>query len=132
MKTTKHKIIATKHGDEISGKLVEIKLEDGKTEVYLSTILPGQFKGWHKHTRSTQNFTCIKGTVVVMVYDGNNKRYEKLLSDKEFETLSIPPGNAIGIRCISSSEAFLICTPNPSYDPKDKQEKIDLVLPYDM
>jgi dTDP-4-dehydrorhamnose 3,5-epimerase-like enzyme len=115
-----------------NGRLIEIHTQKGKTEVYLSTIYPHQFKGWHRHSKLVQRFTCIKGEVVIIMIDKNNKREEVVLLATNPETITIDKGITIGIRCVGDEEAYLICVPEPPYDPSDKEEKAIVTTGYDM
>jgi dTDP-4-dehydrorhamnose 3,5-epimerase-like enzyme len=114
-----------------NGRLIELYTHKGTTEVYLSTIYPQSFKGWHRHSKLTQQFICIKGEVVIMMVDKHNKRTDVVLLASNPETLTIEKGTAIGIRNVGQEEAFLICMPDPPYDPADVNEKATIDEPYD-
>lgn len=38
-------------------------------QVYITTAYPGVVKGWHYHKIQTDNFTCIRGMMKVVLYD---------------------------------------------------------------
>ena len=52
-----------------NGRLVELLKDGEKTLVYLTTILPREFKGYHLHRIREANYVCVKGIVKVTMYD---------------------------------------------------------------
>ena len=38
-------------------------------QVYVTTAYPGVVKAWHLHKKQTDNFTCIHGSMKVVLYD---------------------------------------------------------------
>ena len=38
-------------------------------QVCLTTVYPGVVKAWHYHKKQTDNITCIKGTLKLVLYD---------------------------------------------------------------
>ena len=42
-------------------------------EIYFSVAYPGVIKGWHQHTRQTQNYAVISGMIKLVLYDGREE-----------------------------------------------------------
>ena len=124
-KLTQCKTITTydKKGME-NGSVIELIKDGDKTTLYITTIKPGRFKGYHIHKRRTNKFTCIKGSLEIYVYDPNTQRDLKLGMDAEYpEVLTIPPNLAIGIENLGFTDGWLLNFPDPAYDPNDKDEQ---------
>ena len=49
-------------------------------EIYFSTSYPNVIKGWHEHTKQTQNYAVIKGMIKLVLYDNreNSSTYKKI------------------------------------------------------
>ena len=41
-------------------------------EIYFSTAYPGVIKGWHQHTKQTQNYAVIKGMIKLVLFDNTS------------------------------------------------------------
>lgn len=124
-KITSCKTIKTydKDGRE-NGSIIELLKDGDKTLVYITTIKPGTFKGYHIHKRRTNRWVCIKGVLEIEIYDPTNQKQLKLTLDSEYpEMVSIEPNQAIGIENQSTTDAWLINFPDPPFDPNDKNEQ---------
>ena len=42
-------------------------------QVYVTIAYPGVVKAWHMHKKQTDNFTCINGSMKVVLYDGRKQ-----------------------------------------------------------
>ncbi|MBI4020150.1 MAG: dTDP-4-dehydrorhamnose 3,5-epimerase family protein [Candidatus Aenigmarchaeota archaeon] len=115
------------------GRLMEILRADDSIfrkfgQVYMCTAYPGWVKGWHLHKRQTDNFTCIKGTMRLVLYDGREKSATKGLLNEfiiSLETpmvVSIPPGVYHGFEALGRGEAIAINTPDYPYNRKRPDE----------
>jgi dTDP-4-dehydrorhamnose 3,5-epimerase-like enzyme len=109
---------------EPNGYLIELFKGGKKTDVYLTAITPGGFKGYHEHKIRAGRYYCIKGKVKVILYVGG-KRQEYNLSAQKPQRLLIPPHVPNGLLNTGSEEAILINYPLPAYDPDLKDEQID-------
>ena len=49
-------------------------------EIYFSICYPGIIKGWHEHTKQTQNYCVIDGMMKLVLFDNRPKSttYKKL------------------------------------------------------
>lgn len=126
------------HSGNKNGLLMEMfKSKDGsKTEVYLSTALPGAFKGYHLHRVRAARYVCLKGKMKIITYErqGNNPdasvgarwvRSENIIDSSVPERLVIPKDVATGLENIGDEESWLVNYPDPAYDPQSKDEQVE-------
>ena len=82
-------------------------------EVYFSTAYPGVIKGWHLHTKQTQNYYMVSGMVKLVLFDCRkdsksfNTLEEHFVGKLNNILISIPPGVANGYKVIGTEEAIL-------------------------
>lgn len=110
-----------------NGFLVEIvSAKDGWTEqikgqVYMTTVPPGVFKGFHIHQKKIDHFTCVRGNVFVVTYeDGEYREYPS--GEKGFCTVKVPPKVPHGLYNFGDEEAYVINYCYPPYDPSDPDQ----------
>jgi dTDP-4-dehydrorhamnose 3,5-epimerase len=128
VKTKKLKIIP-----DDRGRLMEILRQDDDMferfgQVYMTTAYPGVVKAWHYHKKQTDNFTCIRGKMLLGLYDarkdsptfGNVEEYTISLEDPLL--VQIPSGIYHGFKCIGSEEAVVINTVTEPYNRDDPDE----------
>jgi hypothetical protein len=111
------KVITSYKGKE-NGYLLELFKDGDKTPVYLTTIKPGGFKGYHLHKVRRSRYACIKGKIMVIL-DG-----ERVLL-REGQRMEIDTNVFIGLQNDWKEEAWLINYPDPAYDPKLTDEQVD-------
>ena len=122
------KVITYDKNKEENGYLIELLKEGDKTLVYLTSIYPNCFKGYHLHKIRTSNYFCIKGKVKILLYDLNTKRKEETILDASNpKILYIPTNVATGLENICNEEVQLINFPNPPYEPfhKESREQVE-------
>lgn len=115
------------------GRLMEILRSDDEIfekfgQVYMTTAFPGIVKAWHYHKKQTDNFTCVKGRIRLVLYDarqdssthGEVAKFDLGLDDPIL--VRIPKMVYHGFKCISDEEAIVVNTPTRSYDYKDPDE----------
>jgi dTDP-4-dehydrorhamnose 3,5-epimerase len=104
-------------------------------EIYFSTAYPGIIKGWHEHTRQTQNYTVIQGMIKLVLYDNRNssESYKELMElfvgENNYQLVKIPPGVINGYKTVGTGTAIIAnCSTLPHepnemlrYDPKGDQ-----------
>ncbi len=111
-----------------NGYLLELFKKGDKTLSYLITIDYGCFKGYHLHKIREANIICIKGKVMVSLYDIENKIKDEITLDSNTpKLLHIPTYIAIGLENICDEEVQIINFPNPPYEPKhlDMKEQVE-------
>lgn len=104
-------------------------------EVYFSTAYPQVIKGWHLHTKQTQNYVVVSGMIKLVLLDKREQSptygilEEHFVGDQKYALVQIPPGVANGYKVIGVKPA-IICNcsdlehePNEMlrYSPDDKQ-----------
>jgi len=124
IRTLEHKKNITKDSSgEINGFLIPLYnindnfFEMGKEpkQVYLTTILPGKYKGPHLHHIRTGFFTCICGNIKIILK--TNEGYMEFFSGEEynFRSIEIPTGIPVLIQNIGENEALILNMPNPAW-----------------
>ena len=88
-------------------------------------------KGWHEHTKQTQNYAVIEGMIKLVLFDNRekSKTYKSLqeifIGDLNYNLVTIPTGIIMGYKCIGNKTSILAnCSTHPhdptemiSYDP---------------
>jgi dTDP-4-dehydrorhamnose 3,5-epimerase len=97
-------------------------------QVYLTTAYPGVVKAWHYHKKQTDNFTCLHGTMKVVLYDGRegsptNGEVMELTVNKENPILiTVPPGIHHGFKAEGSEVAYFLSVPDLPYNYDEPDE----------
>lgn len=124
-KTEKAKRVKTFTSDGTeNGFLTELYKDGRKTLLYLTTIKPGSFKGYHLHRVRAARYMCIKGKAKIILYK-NKIREEYILDANDPVRLYIPNNTATGLENVGREEIWLINFPDPSYDPSLKDEQVE-------
>src|SRR3972149_5521856 len=79
-----------------NGVLTELYKDKDKTLLYLTTIKPGMFKGYHLHRVRAARYMCIKGKAKIILYK-NKIREEYILDANDPARLYIPNNTATGL-----------------------------------
>ena len=122
------------------GRLMELLRCDEKLflkfgQVYFTSAYANVVKAWHYHKKQDDYFACIKGKMLLALYDarGKSKTYKEI---NEFELsldnpllIKIPRNVYHGFKCISPDEALVINIPTlPFNHLKPDEYRLD---PYD-
>ena len=99
-------------------------------QVYLTVLAPGKKKGWHLHHKKENQFTCIKGKVIMAVWDGNKISEEITLDSQNPVTVRVPKEQAICFYNPGAENAYILNLCSPPYDPEDPEQE-DLDLPWE-
>ncbi len=107
-------------------------------EVYFSTCYPNVIKGWHEHTKQTQNYCVIKGMIKLVLYDNrkNSETYKELnelfIGDKNYVLVTIPPGIVNGYKNICDEEAILANCSDLPHEPGEmiRYNPLESFIPY--
>ena len=108
-------------------------------EIYFSTSYPNVIKGWHEHTKQTQNYAVIRGMIKLVLYDNreNSSTYKKIqeifIGSKNYKLVTIPPGIINGYKNIGIDEAIVAnCSDMPHQDSEMlRYDPFDSFIPYD-
>jgi len=97
-------------------------------QVYLTTAYPGVVKAWHYHKKQTDNFTCLRGMMKVVLYDARKESptYQDLMEifigEKNPVLISVPPGVYHGFKGIGMDTAYFLSVPTLPYNYKEPDE----------
>ena len=94
-------------------------------EIYFSVALPGAIKGWHKHTRQSQNYAVIQGMIKLVLYDereGSASKGELLeifTGEDKYELIHIPPGVVNGYKTYGTRPAIVANCSDIPHEPNE-------------
>jgi len=115
------------------GRLMEILRKDEEhylpvAQIYMTTNYPGVVKAWHYHKKQSDQMTCVKGMVKVVLYDARDGSPTKgevnefFVGEHNPLLIRIPPGVYHGWKCISESESVVVNCPTELYNYKEPDE----------
>lgn len=115
------------------GRLMEILRKDDALfkkfgQVYMTTAYPGIVKAWHYHKIQTDSFTCVSGSIKLVLYDSRPESPTYKMVDEFIVSLDSPllvqiPSLVFhGFKCVSEQEAIVINTVTELYNHKDPDE----------
>jgi dTDP-4-dehydrorhamnose 3,5-epimerase len=94
-------------------------------EIYFSVGIPGSIKGWHKHTRQSQNYAVIQGMIKLVLYDerqgsiSEGKLLEIFTGEDKYELIHIPPGVVNGYKTYGMKLAIVANCADIPHDPDE-------------
>ena len=94
-------------------------------EIYFSVGLPGAIKGWHNHTRQSQNYAVIQGMIKLVLYDerenshSKNELIEIFTGEDKYELIHIPPGVVNGYKTYGTKPAIIANCADMPHDPNE-------------
>jgi dTDP-4-dehydrorhamnose 3,5-epimerase len=94
-------------------------------EIYFSVVYPGIVKGWHLHKLMTLNYTCIVGTIKLVLYDERDdsktrgELQEVFLGESNYQLVKIPPGIWNGFKGVGTVPAVVANCPTLPHDPRE-------------
>ena len=74
---------------------------------------------WHKHNIQTDHWICLKGSFKVGLATGDGEVKWEYLSDKNFKTLTIPPGIYHGYKALEPNSILMYYLTH-KYNPDDE------------
>ena len=115
------------------GWLLEILRADDEMfhqfgQVYVTTAYPGVVKAWHYHKNQTDNFTCVRGMMKVVLYDSREDSstfgtiMELFTGEKNPLLISVPPYVFHGFKAIGTETAFFVNIPTLPYNYEKPDE----------
>ncbi len=99
-------------------------------EIYFSTAYPDVIKGWHLHTKQTQNYCVVMGMIKLVLFDQRlgsiteGKLMELFVGDKNYQLVKIPPGVVNGYKCIGN-EVCMVANCSTLPHEAGEMERID-------
>lgn len=126
---TQAKIVPTKDLDgNKNGFLMELQKDGDKTTAYLTTCLPGAFKGYHLHKVREANYVVLKGKIKIVLWE-TNEECDSIETTtvvlEQGDKLRIPIMTPTGLINEFDEEAWIVNFPSPAYDPDLKDEQVD-------
>jgi len=114
------------------GWLMEILRKDDDIfekfgQVYLSVAFAERVKAWHYHKIQTDNFTCVRGMMKVVLYDDRKdsptfgELNEFFIGDKNPLLISVPPLVWHGFKAVDES-AYFVSVPTLPYNYDEPDE----------
>ena len=108
-------------------------------EIYFSTAYPGVIKGWHEHTRQTQNYAVIQGMIKLVLYDNRPQSAtyraldEVFTGDQKYCLVTIPPGVVNGYKVIGDRTAVVANCATIPHDPAEmvRYDPLGKDIPYE-
>ena len=89
--------------------------------VYVSSVLPGEIKGPHVHTKRNSYFSCIHGSVVFIVKDKQGK-YHEIKSNSDEPTLVYIPKNIASSHInLGTDVARILTLADVAWRPNDNE-----------
>jgi dTDP-4-dehydrorhamnose 3,5-epimerase len=124
------KIKELKHLADDRGELMEILRSDdsifkGFGQCYLTICNKGAVKGWHYHKEQTDNFVCVSGKALVVLYDyrkdspTHGQVFKIILEEPSNGSkpvlLQIPPMIVHGFTAIDCEKTVILNVPDKVY-----------------
>ncbi|HLN45175.1 MAG TPA: dTDP-4-dehydrorhamnose 3,5-epimerase family protein [Candidatus Sulfotelmatobacter sp.] len=97
-------------------------------QAYLTAAYPQVVKAWHMHKKQTDNMTCIKGMMKLVLYDGREKSKttgeinEIVFGERNLVLVQIPPYVWHGFKAVSEEFSLVLNIPTELYNYKDPDE----------
>jgi dTDP-4-dehydrorhamnose 3,5-epimerase len=115
------------------GWLMEIMRSDWEQfqkfgQVYITAAYPQVVKAWHMHKKQTDNVTCIKGMMQLVLYDDREKSKtqkeinEFTIGERNLLIVKIPPEVWHGFKALGEGYALMLNVPTEPYDYKKPDE----------
>ncbi len=115
------------------GWLIEILRNDWEHfqkfgQVYITAAYPQVVKAWHMHKKQTDNITCIKGMIKLVLYDERKKSKTKneindlVIGERNPLLVKIPPGIWHGFKAITEENALVLNVPTELYNYNQPDE----------
>jgi dTDP-4-dehydrorhamnose 3,5-epimerase len=115
------------------GWLIEILRNDWEHfqkfgQVYVTAAYPQVVKAWHMHKKQTDNMTCVKGMIKLVLYDEreksktNNEINEFVIGERNLLLVKIPPRIWHGFKTITEENALVLNVPTELYNYNQPDE----------
>ncbi|HOW28618.1 MAG TPA: dTDP-4-dehydrorhamnose 3,5-epimerase family protein [Elusimicrobiota bacterium] len=94
-------------------------------EIYFSFGYPGAIKGWHDHTKQTQNYAVIHGMIKLVLYDGRKgsstfkELMELFIGEDNHQLVTIPPGVINGYKAVGTETAIVANCATLAHEPDE-------------
>lgn len=98
-------------------------------QAYVTTVMPGVVKAWHRHERQWDRMVGLAGRTLLVLLDGRPDSatrgavVECALSVRQHQLVLIPPGVWHGFKCIGDRESMVLNLPDQAYDAAAPDEQ---------
>ncbi|WP_268544162.1 WxcM-like domain-containing protein [Candidatus Nitrosotenuis cloacae] len=95
--------------------------------VYVTSVLPGQIKGPHLHTKRSSYFSCVHGKVVFVIRDDHGQFHEVIVDESEPVLIHVPNNVASAHMNLARETSRILTLADVSWKPNDN-EMIDVTF----
>ncbi|MCP4869447.1 MAG: dTDP-4-dehydrorhamnose 3,5-epimerase [Proteobacteria bacterium] len=98
-------------------------------QAYVTTVLPGVVKAWHRHAAQTDRMVGLSGRTLLVLIDGRSgssthgQTLEFVLGDRHPVLVLIPPGIWHGLKSIGGTESMVLNLPDATYNEDAPDEE---------
>lgn len=89
--------------------------------VYITSVLPGEIKGPHTHTRRSSYFTCIHGAVIFVIKDNDKKYHEVIASADDPILIHVPKNVASAHMNLTKETSRILTLADIAWRPNDNE-----------
>lgn len=89
--------------------------------VYVTSVLPGEIKGPHIHTKRTSYFTCISGKVLFVIKGNDGMYHEVILNAEEPTMIYIPKNIASAHLNLSKATSYVLTLADIAWRPNNNE-----------
>jgi dTDP-4-dehydrorhamnose 3,5-epimerase len=116
------------------GWLMEVLRSDWElfekfAQAYVTAAYPHVVKAWHMHKKQTDNISCVKGMVKLVLFDGRKESKTKgeinefVIGEKNPLLVKIPLGVWHGFKNVGGETAIVMNVPTNLYNHKKPDEQ---------
>ena len=91
--------------------------------VYVNSVISGEIKGPHIHKNRTTSFSCIHGSVVLVIQDDNGKFHEIKTDSEKPVLITVSNGIAAAIVNPTTKIAKVLVLADIAWRPNDNEMK---------
>ena len=138
------KVIPLKQIPDERGKIMHMLRSDDPHfeefgEIYFSFAHPGVVKGWHEHTKQTQNYAVIQGMIKLVLYDNrkDSSTYKEVMEvfigEDNYQLARIPIGIFNGYKAIGTKTVIVANCATLPHEPDEmlRYDPHGSVVPYE-
>ena len=133
-KITKIKLSKMLKLEQAEGSVMHgIKASDssynGFGEAYFSTVNQNSVKGWKLHKKMTWNLLVPHGEIRIIVHNAEDNKdiitplIDVVLGKNNYSRITIPPGNWVAFKGLSSEKNILLNVADIEHDPSESINK---------
>lgn len=102
---------------------------NGFGEAYFSTVNQNSVKGWKLHKKMTLNLLVPHGEIRIIVHNAEDNKdiitplIDVVLGKNNYSRITIPPGNWVAFKGLSSEKNILLNVADIEHDPNESINK---------